>query len=176
MRAASSSMPYLVIKRRMSPRLNNDIDVGIQFLHTAEFSCFEAGQFRSQCGQFDVEVLPRQIKVRRKRLRYVTVSIPFQVKRAWLILPFNAVVVEQISKFCFGRIGEVRLVLLGLFTRNSGSKRMTTRCFGRHPFSLTFSSPAKQGETTLPLLCVLRQSLVALSESVHVHDEENSML
>src|SRR5438876_1719862 len=56
--------------------------------------------------ELDVEVVIRQIKVRRKAASHVALIVPLDGKCSRLVLPGDVVKVEDAREFCFGLVGK----------------------------------------------------------------------
>lgn len=91
---------------QISPVEEFHIDIWVELPHAPQFAVLSRDELRTQCRQLYVEVLLHQIEVRREGFSYIPVIVPLEGKGAWLILPFDTIVVEDMGEFFFERVGK----------------------------------------------------------------------
>ena len=77
-----------------------DVDVWVQFAKQADLSVFLGHEGLLHRRKLDVKIEFGQVKVRRECLADVAVPIPLNRKAARLIVPVDAVKIQQIGKNC----------------------------------------------------------------------------
>lgn len=98
---------------QVAPVKELDIDVRVQFPQAPYFAVLARGQLWPDGGQLNVELFIGEVEVGRKSFRYPACFIPCQSEGAGLVLPLNAVVVENTGEFFFNRVDEFNVTCGG---------------------------------------------------------------
>ena len=86
-----------------------DVDLGIQLLQPSELAVLLRDQALAHRGQLEVQVEIREIEVRREHFADLAVLL-VQDERPWLVLPGDAVEVQDARELALARVSEERPV------------------------------------------------------------------
>src|SRR5262245_1139849 len=86
------------------------VDAGVQLAKPAHLPVLLRDQSLVQRGDLDVQVVLREVEVRREPLHDVAVAIPLEVERRRLVLPVDLVEIQQLRELAFAGVRERNVV------------------------------------------------------------------
>src|SRR5688500_17945368 len=88
-------------------------DLRIALAQLTDLPVLPGDELLVQRGDLDVEVELREEEVRGEATHHVALTVPFDVERCRLVVPDDAVEVEQLGELALGSVGETDRFALG---------------------------------------------------------------
>ena len=114
----AGARPYFKIKILQVLLVKHlDVDVRIDLAQQPDLAVLLGHQRLLHGGQLDVQVELRQVEVRREGLQHASRRVPRDGEAVRLVLPGDAVEIEQVGEDLFARMGKLGLLQTGLALR-----------------------------------------------------------